>query len=121
MTRPIPKDILKEYLADPFSQQCCFCGSDHPQLHHNLIFGGRQVNEPWTFLPLCKACHEQVNNIDYRRLADWAMLNRATSADLQKYSTVMNYKARLSWLNSLYGDFSQRNLRGHYENLRTNN
>ena len=114
--RKIPKDVLEEYLSTSFSKECCFCGNKIPQLHHNLIYGGRQVNEVWTFLPLCKKCHDSVNHINVRRLADWCMLNRGTDEELQKYSKVMDYKAKRKWLNILFGEYSPRKLKEHYAN-----
>jgi len=114
LMRKIPKDILEEYLKDPFSKECCFCGSPHPQLHHNLLYGGRQVNEAWTFLPLCKTCHDKINNVKLRRLGDWAMFNRATKEDLTRYSRVMDYTARLKFLNGFFGQFSPRKMRDLY-------
>lgn len=114
--RKIPKEILEEYLKDPFSKECCICGAERPQLHHNFMYGGRQVNEVWTFLPLCKKHHDGANERQYRRLLDWAMLNRATDEELQKYSKAMDYKAKRIWLNNWFGTFSPRKLREHYAN-----
>ena len=115
MAAPIPKDVLKAMLADDFMQQCCLCGSEHKQFHHNFEYARKALNEAWCILPLCPEHHEMVRNINVRRLLDWAMLNRATDADLKRYSRVMDYKARRDWLSVMFGEFSPRTLRSHFE------
>lgn len=110
----VPEQVLKQYLNDPFSHECCICGSDRPQLHHNLIYGGRQVNEKWTFIPLCLVHHEMADDRNFRRLLDWVMFNRATRAQLLKYSRAKEYVGKKNWLNSVFGDFSIERLRFLY-------
>jgi len=105
---------LNKYLQDSFSKQCCVCGTKRPQLHHNLIFAGRQVDEAWTFLPLCPIHHEEARNRDFKQLMDWVMLNRANSKDLAKYSKIIDYKQRKSYLNKRFGKFSPEKIREHY-------
>jgi hypothetical protein len=115
MAKSIPKEVVDVLKADPFMKECCICG-ETPQWHHNFEYGRKAVNEAWCILPLCNTHHQGVREVKYRRLLDWAMFNRAKHTELEKYSRVMNYKAKRNWLNLLFGDFSPRMLRQHYEN-----
>lgn len=121
MAAPIPKDVLKQLIKDPFMASCCICGSDKAQFHHNFEYARKAVNEAWCILPLCSKHHEMVRQVPFRRLLDWAMLNRATNTQLDKYNRVMDYKARRAWLNMIFGEFSPRNLKSHYEKNRHQN
>lgn len=119
--RKIPNEILLEYLSNSFSKKCCFCGNENPQIHHNLIHAGRQVNEVWALLPLCKFCHDKVNNVALRELADWIMYNRATDDELDKYSNVQNHKKRRYWLNIKFGTYSPNKIANHYADIYNKN
>jgi len=110
MASPIPKDVLEILKSDDFMKQCCLCGKKPCQFHHNLLFGGKAVNEAWAILPICKEHHDQANNINMRRLLDWVILNRGTDEDLKRFSKVMNYCSRRTFLNRCFGKFSPRNL-----------
>jgi len=116
MAKPIPKDILETLKSDDFMKQCCLCGKKPAQWHHNLLFGGKAVNESWVILPLCKEHHDSVNSINMKRLLDWVMLNRGNKEDLERFSKIMNYRDRLIFLNSKFGQFSPRNLRVIFRN-----
>ena len=113
MASAIPKDVVLQLKRDPFMQQCCVCERD-PQWHHNFEYGRKAINEAWCILPLCHEHHQIVRQVPFRRLLDWAMLNRATAEDLQRYSRAMDYKSRLKWLNGIFGEFSPRNMRDLY-------
>lgn len=118
MAAPIPKNVLEKLKRDEFMQQCCCTGKENPQWHHNLEYGRKAINEAWCILPLSPEVHAQVRNIGLRRLLDWCMLNRATDAQLEKYSRVMNYKQRKNYLNRVFGEFSPRKMKEHYETNR---
>lgn len=115
MAESIPKDVVATLKADPFMEQCCICGKS-PQWHHNFEYGRKAINEAWCILPLCIVHHKDVREINYRRLLDWCMLNRATDTELSKYSRAMDYKAKRKWLNILFGEYSPRKLKEHYQN-----
>jgi len=114
MASSIPKEVLEQLKSDPFMAECCICGAT-PQFHHHFEYGRRAVNEAWCLLPLCPVHHKDVREINYRRLLDWCMLNRATDEELAKYSRVMNYKSKRIWLNTYFGEFSPRKLRNLYK------
>jgi hypothetical protein len=73
------------------------------ELHHNLIFAGRQVNAKFCILPLCKRCHDNITL--FKEKCDWIMLNRATPEEIILYSKACNYQHRLEILNQKYGSY----------------
>lgn len=97
-------------------KSCCVCGKP-PQWHHQFVYGGKAINEAWAILPLCKTHHDQVNHRHFHQLMDWVALNRATDEELEKYSRVMGYKGRRSWLNRQYGEFRSETIAAHYADL----
>lgn len=102
--RPIPKKLLQEMLDDPFYSKCCISGriNEKIDLHHNLIFGGRQVNEKFCILPLAKSVHDRIT--EHKEMCDWIMWNRATPAEIKKYSKAIDYSLRKEVLNKKYGN-----------------
>ena len=110
----MPDELRKELLADDFMQQCCLCGSEQKQWHHNFEYARKALNEAWCILPLCPTHHDMVRIVGVRRLLDWAMLNRAKKSDLKKYSRVMDYVGRKAYLNRLFGEFSPRKLQDYF-------
>lgn len=104
--RPIPKGLAAEMQADPFYKQCCITGATNEKIewHHNLIYGGRQVNRKFCILPLAQSVHDRI--VVYKELCDWIMLNRATPEELVEFSKATNYKHRLAFLNKKYGTWT---------------
>lgn len=97
--RAIPPELLQQILLDPFYRKCCLCGSPTVQLHHNMIHGGRQVNEKFAILPLCPSCHAIEKRKDIHDKLDRIMLSRATDEELKKYSKIINWVKRKKELN----------------------
>lgn len=106
--RAIPLDLLSKILKDNFYKKCCISGLTPVQLHHNFIFGGRQVNESWAILPLHKSVHDKANERELRDKLDWIMLNRATPQDLIRHSKVIDLKYRKKLLNKKFGTFPEK-------------
>ena len=107
--RFIPLDILAEILRNNFYRSCCLCGEPHINLHHNLIYGGQQINEVWCILPLCPECHEKEKHRDVKDKLNWIMLNRATPEELKRYSKVENLTTKRDRLNVKFGGvFSEK-------------
>ena len=77
---------------------CCLCGSSPIQLHHNLIFAGKQVHHVKTILPVCVRCHTQANKVEVREKLDLIMLKQMTKKELQMFSKVVDLEARLKYL-----------------------
>lgn len=104
--RPIPKELLDTMLAKKFYQKCAVSGRRPVQLHHNLVYGGRQVNEEFAILPLHRDIHAQANEWRMREKLDWIMLNRATEEELDRYSKVVPLRARRDFLNAKFGVYA---------------
>lgn len=117
MAAPMPKKLVDRLKKDPFMQQCCVCGKT-PQWHHHFEYARKALNVWWAILPLCAQHHDMARFTQFRRLLDWAMLNRAPDEELEKYSRVMDYKGRRGYLNTVFGKFSPRKMREHYETNR---
>lgn len=103
--RPIPIKLRSEIESDPFYKQCCITGRNDEKIewHHNLIFGGRQINEKFCILPLAQSIHERI--IAYKEKCDWIMLNRATDEELKKYSKAVDLFDRRERLNKKHGKY----------------
>lgn len=89
-------DTLKNKLAQKnFYQRCCLrdlenCGG-RIEWHHNLIFQGRQVNEEFCILPVCKKHHHLVYDSKVKEKMNYIMLKRASCKQLKRYSKVIDY------------------------------
>lgn len=90
---------------DPFYKKCCVTGKTDEKIdfHHNMIYGGSQVNEAWCILPLAKSVHDNI--VYYKEVCDWIMLNRASESDLARFSKAINYKRMRDVLNKKYGKY----------------
>ncbi len=107
--RRIPDDIREQLDADPFMHRCCITGSTSERIewHHNLIFAGRQVNDPWAILPLAASVHDRVPaDRELKDRCDWVMLNRATDEQLRPYCRAINYIRRRDVLNAKLGPYA---------------
>lgn len=71
--------------------------------HHNLIFAGRQVNEVFAILPICRWVHDQARNREFRDRLDWIMLNRASDEELTYFSKASDLIRKREVLNQKYG------------------
>lgn len=105
--RKIPKALQEDMADDPYYKRCCVSGSSFGKIdwHHNLIFGGRQVNEKFCILPLSKPIHDNIHK--YKEQCDWIMLNRATDEELARYSKAIDYKRMRNVLNEKYGKYGK--------------
>lgn len=97
--------------ADPFYLRCCISGDegtrkDPIEWHHNLIYGGKQVQVKFAILPLKRSLHKAANNKQLRAQLDWVMWNRASEEECRKYSKAVDYVMYLMALNMIYGKWS---------------
>lgn len=103
--RPIPIELREEMSQDPYMSTCCMAGIGdcvgRIEWHHNLIFAGRQVNEKWCILPLCKRHHDNIDG--GKAICNWIMLNRATDEELKPYCKAIDYIDMRRRLNNIYG------------------
>ena len=91
--RPIPKKLRYKLSNDPFYKKCCIADKHcqgQIEWHHNLIYAGRQQNEPFCILPLCSYHHSIEKNREIKPRLNEIMFSRATAEDKQKYP-------RLKW------------------------
>lgn len=104
--RKIPPKLREEMANDSFYKKCAVTGTTSEKIdwHHNLIYAGRQVNEKWCIIPLAKSVHDKIET--YKDVVDWIMLNRANDSDLERYSKVIDLKAKRERLNKIYGNYA---------------
>lgn len=105
----IPKAILEAILSDPFYKKCCiphfeFVCSGRIEFHHNLIYGGKQVQEKDFILPVCHAHHVQEKKKSIKDRLNWVMLKRGSTRLIDAYSKVINWKHEQQRLNKIYGE-----------------
>lgn len=93
--------------SDLYYKKCCITGSTSEKIewHHNLIFGGRQVNEKFCILPLAKSIHDNI--VKYKEICDWIMWSRATDDEIRKYSKANNYFRTRDILVGKYGKYNE--------------
>lgn len=92
-------------LENPFYKQCCITGKtskdEKIELHHNLIFAGKQVNEEFAILPLAKSIHENI--VYYKSICDYIMWSRATLEQIKFYSKATDYQQYYQLLKKKHG------------------
>lgn len=104
--RPIPPQMRQSMDSDPYYHKCAVSGAvGRVEWHHNLIFAGRQVNEPWAIIPLAPEIHDQARNTEMRETLDWIMLNRASDDELRPYCKAIDYIGMRKRLNEKYGTY----------------
>lgn len=91
--RPIPLKIRKQINNDPWYKFCCRCGDYRKiEIHHTIIWQGRQLNELWSLVPACNDCHRKVGqDRNVKEYFEWIALRRATDKEIQAISKVINY------------------------------
>ncbi len=103
--RKIPATLREEMANDLYYHKCAkSSGECHGKIewHHHLIFGGKQVNEKFCIIPLCKFHHDNI--VRFKEEVDWIMLNRATKDELLFYSKAVDYLSMKKRLNQKYGE-----------------
>ncbi len=104
--RKIPPALREEMANDKYYKKCCladFQCAGRIEWHHNLMYGGSQVNEKWSILPLCHAHHSKADKTNVREKLDWIMLNRGTDEELRAKSKAKRYIEIRDRLNEKYG------------------
>jgi len=80
--------IKKVNFSDPFYKTCCIEDDECSgviQIHHNFIYASKQVDEPWSALPVCEWHHSKEKRRDIGDRLDRVMLSRMKSEDKAKY------------------------------------
>lgn len=95
MQKPIPPAIREKLAQDPFMTHCLIAYEGNcegrVQWHHNLIYGGKRMNDWWSILPVCEKHHRKESK--YKDTLNLVMCDRAPFDELLKYSKVINYAA----------------------------
>lgn len=102
---PIPLKMRREMDADSYYHRCAITGttSEKIEWHHNLRYGGTNVQEKFCIIPLAKSIHDKITQ--YKELCDWIMCNRGTDEELLRYSKVEKYIPMRERLNKKYGKY----------------
>lgn len=109
--RPIPTKLRNEIAQDPSYKRCALSGysgcSGRIEWHHHIIYAGKQLNEKWAIIGLCKGHHRNVAPITSNAVrggmlgeVDRAVLSKATDGQLQEISKTINYTRLRDKLNS---------------------
>jgi len=106
----IPKKFKEKIACDEFYEKCAirqFGGCQgRITIDHSLIFGGRQIEAMWNYVPLC-AKHHGVDQFSGGKVekekSHWIALNRATDEELKAKSKAVNYIHERNRLNKIYG------------------
>lgn len=111
--RKIPPPLRDKLANDKWYKKCCLspetckisnlgtCGG-RIEWHHNLIYAGKQVNEPFCILPVCHNHHYKAQNKTVKEVMDLIMWSRATSQQIGEYSKSVDYKNYFKYLKEKY-------------------
>lgn len=106
--RAIPEELKLKMSADVYYEKCCLLDNNclgRIEWHHNLIFGGKQVNEEFCILPICHWHHEREKLPEFKEKLNWIMWSRAVYLEVDKFSKAVNYhyeKEKLIKKNGIY-------------------
>ena len=103
--QPIPPKLKKQIDKDSFYRKCCIadyqCGG-RIEMHHNLIYSGRQQNYLFAILPVCNYHHGKEKSSENRDRLDWIMLQRTTLEFLTKTFPKRNWIVLQNYLHKKY-------------------
>lgn len=101
--RPISKRVKKILQDEDRMKSCELCGSNQVEWAHIFQYAGRQIDEAWNIMALCKKHHDQAtphkNNYkpEIRDKTEWLTLARMSGGDLMKYHK-KDWKVHLNYL-----------------------
>jgi hypothetical protein len=101
--RKLSQETKDKIDSDPFYKKCCICSSPFIQIHHNLIFAGRQVDDAECLLPLCEKHHEMARNSEFKERLDIIMFKRMKTSQFNKYGKG-GLSQRYLYLSSKYNE-----------------
>lgn len=88
---PLSQEIKKTLVDDPFMEKCIICYSPRVEWHHVFTYAGKQIDEVWNIVPMCKKHHDNAtphkNNylLEIREMAEMKALERMQIEDIAKY------------------------------------
>lgn len=69
--RPIPIKLRNELAKEPRMKKCYICETNREiEWNHALIYQGRQINEPYAIIALCKYHHRGNNGTIFKYVKD---------------------------------------------------
>lgn len=89
--RAIPQAHKKIINTDPYYKKSCLSGKlgtyeNRIVIHHPWLYGGKQINELWAYMPLTNDEHENLDR-ETKDKIEWLSLQRADIKELfTKYS-----------------------------------
>lgn len=111
--RKLGEELKKKLSSNPEYRKCIRYEwlKDHTcngriTWEHAIIFGGKQLNEPWAIIPICAYAHSvdkwQDCGILNKEINEWIALNRASDEELEAVSKAIDYKRKREYLNGKY-------------------
>lgn len=101
---PIPPKLRAEMADDPYYKKCCIpdetCNG-RVEWHHAIIYGGRQVQEKFAILPVCKSHHARMSKFNDKCVH--IALQRATEAEIRSITKAKDYFFEKKRLEAIYG------------------
>lgn len=100
------KEVVKLH-----GMKCVLTGVEHVNFHHNLIFGGRAVQNAYFIIPISKRIHDIIHGHGtytsdqrkkYQDKVDLYMLSNTPKDLLDKYSKVYDLRSKLARLTEKY-------------------
>lgn len=106
LTKPLTQKLRSEISANPFYRICCVKDKDckgRIQIHHNLIYGNKRINELFCLLPVCEEHHHREKEKVIGEKLDLIMWCRATPEQRKFYSKMQDIEFYLKRLKRKYG------------------
>lgn len=102
--RPIPKKHREIISSDPYFRVCARRNHDcdgRITIEHAWIYGGKQINELWAYVPLCEFHHlrKGLN----KEINHYLSIKRASDDDLKKYPR-KNWNQEKAYLYNKYAN-----------------
>lgn len=100
--RTIPLSLRKHLANDPRMAVCAVCSTRQDiQWHHPLVHAGRQINEEYGLIALCRTCHTGDNGTipQYNRdICELKAIVMGLQSDLETKYPKVNWRQRKDWL-----------------------
>lgn len=100
--RPIPQKIRKRLANDPRMAVCAICKTTREiQWHHPLVHAGRQINEDYGLVALCRTCHTGDNGTipqRNREICELLAIVMGLQSDLETKYPRVNWRQRRDYL-----------------------
>lgn len=100
--RTIPLPLRKQLSDDPRMAACAICKTTVGlQWHHPLLYNSRQINEPYSIIPVCEPCHKGKDGAipqKNREICELQAIVMGLQSDLETKYPRVNWRQRRDWL-----------------------